>query len=174
MIAADETFPRTPPRPHYGLLEELYRLLEEHREYTYKTRIPFPGYSHEAILAVYQCCEIDIDRKGHLGEVHSVVTLPDGKHVVFGGDDGTIQLWNFKTGKIWKVIKTGHDPVETLELSHDDSRFAAYIFHPIIGDLKEGTLHHLNEIYANPLCMLDNETILAIRAEEILLLTLDE
>jgi len=94
--------------------------------------------------------------------------------VVSGGDDGTVQLWNFKTGKIRKVIKTGYNPVKTLALSPDGSRFAAYISHPIIGDLKEGTLLFLNEIYARPLFMLDNETILAISGRKILLLTLDE
>ena len=37
--------------------------------------------------------------EGHKGEVNTVAITPNGKHVVSGGDDGTIRLWELSSGR---------------------------------------------------------------------------
>ena len=45
---------------------------------------------------------------GHKHIVSAIAITPDGKHIVSGSGDGTIKIWDFKTGNELKTI-TGHN-----------------------------------------------------------------
>jgi WD40 repeat protein len=40
----------------------------------------------------------DDGRKGHVGDVNAVAVAANGRHVISGGDDGTVKLWDFASG----------------------------------------------------------------------------
>jgi WD40 repeat protein len=57
---------------------------------------------------------------GHTREVYSVAYSPDGKHIVSGGRDETIRIWNATTGAQEGLPFTGHtDPVYSVAYSPD-------------------------------------------------------
>lgn len=50
--------------------------------------------------------------------------LPEGKHLCAGYDDGTIKVWDIKTGDVWKTIsgRDGHkSTVVCMDCHHDNS-----------------------------------------------------
>jgi WD40 repeat protein len=56
---------------------------------------------------------------GHKGEVSSIAISPDGKHIVSGGKDKIVRVWNTTTKKVVKSL-TGHDgAVLTVAFSPD-------------------------------------------------------
>ena len=46
--------------------------------------------------------------EGHKNGVYSVAISPDGKHIVSGSYDKTIQLWSAKTGEMLQPPLEGH------------------------------------------------------------------
>jgi WD40 repeat protein len=40
----------------------------------------------------------DDGRNGHVGDVNAVAIAANGRHVISGGDDGTVKLWDFASG----------------------------------------------------------------------------
>jgi WD40 repeat protein len=47
--------------------------------------------------------------KGHTGSVHGLAWSKDGKHILSGSADGTLRLWDAKTGKSLKTITVGQN-----------------------------------------------------------------
>lgn len=45
---------------------------------------------------------------GHTDEVYSVACSPDGKHIVSGSKDQTVQLWDIETGEVITRPFKGH------------------------------------------------------------------
>lgn len=51
--------------------------------------------------------------KGHSSIVNSVAFSPDGKHIVSGGSDGIIKVWDFATGQLERSIKSTY-PIKAI------------------------------------------------------------
>ena len=51
--------------------------------------------------------------KGHTEPVTSVTFSPDGKQIVSGSNDKSVQVWDVSTGNVLKVLK-GHTKLVTL------------------------------------------------------------
>jgi WD40 repeat protein len=49
-----------------------------------------------------------IETQGHRGEVRSIAYSPDGEWMATGAEDGTIRVFDPKTGKFVKAL-VGHD-----------------------------------------------------------------
>ena len=54
--------------------------------------------------------EVEVELKGHTGEVTSVAFAWDGRQVVSGSHDNTVWIWNTVMGEVEAVLKghTGH------------------------------------------------------------------
>ncbi|HET6883752.1 MAG TPA: protein kinase, partial [Pirellulales bacterium] len=60
-------------------------------------------------------------RGGHAGLISGVVWLKDGKHVVTGGRDGKLRLWELFVEESLKTIEVGL-PINSMALAHDSQR----------------------------------------------------
>ncbi len=57
---------------------------------------------------------------GHVDNVNSVAWSPDGSQIASGSTDGTVRLWDAKTGKTVRVFgKVGHSSVDRVSWSAD-------------------------------------------------------
>jgi WD40 repeat protein len=55
---------------------------------------------------------------GHKGPVRAIELLPDGETIISGGDDGTVRIWNARTGTQSGTLSPGHKgPILALALS---------------------------------------------------------
>ena len=81
---------------------------------------------------------------GHFGGVFAVAFLPDGKHIVSGGGDETLKLWDIATGMLIRTIgeeKHGNGNVRAIALSPDGNRAVAVgDFGVALWDLASGDL----------------------------------
>jgi WD40 repeat protein len=56
---------------------------------------------------------------GHAGCVNAVAATPDGLQALSGSDDGTLKLWDLRSGREWRTV-TGHSgPVHAIALTGD-------------------------------------------------------
>jgi len=62
---------------------------------------------------------------GHTEPVDSMAFLPDGRHVASAGEDGTIRVFNVRTGELSTTLDCGL-PVSDLCLNPDGSQVAVY------------------------------------------------
>jgi WD40 repeat protein len=60
--------------------------------------------------------------EGHSDWVTSVAFSQDGKRVVSGSDDKTVQIWNVETGEQEKKMEGHSDYVRSVAFSHDGKR----------------------------------------------------
>ena len=57
------------------------------------------------------------------GPIHALAATPDGAHVLSGGDDGVLRLWDLRTGELQAAL-TGHDGSIFAIALADDGRTA--------------------------------------------------
>ncbi|KAG1855208.1 WD40-repeat-containing domain protein [Suillus subalutaceus] len=56
--------------------------------------------------------------RGHTGQVHGVVHLPDGRRIITGSSDGSLRLWDLKSGaQIGEEWQDGNNGVRFMALS---------------------------------------------------------
>src|SRR5262249_60551440 len=60
---------------------------------------------------------------GHPGKVHVVAFAPDGRHLLSGGEDKVVRLWDAETGKELRNY-TGHTAAVTCVAFSPDGRLA--------------------------------------------------
>jgi WD40 repeat protein len=61
--------------------------------------------------------------EGHTGWVRGAIHLPDGQRMVTGSRDGSLRVWNLKSGKqIGKDWRDGDIAVRTIALSPDGTK----------------------------------------------------
>jgi WD40 repeat protein len=96
---------------------------------------------------------LELDTKGHMALIRSIVFTPDGSELISASDDKTIRVWDVATGRIVRTIRGeigDGDPgkIYALALSRDERLLAAggrtgatRQGQPIrLYDLNEGTL----------------------------------
>ena len=62
---------------------------------------------------------------GHTSKANSVAYSPDGKTIVTGSDDGTLKIWNAKTGLLIKTLAGHTDYVTSVAYSPDGKTIAS-------------------------------------------------
>lgn len=60
--------------------------------------------------------------EGHIRQVNSVVFLSDGKQIVSGSSDNTIQLWDARSGYEMAKLKGHTDQVSSVDLLPDGTQ----------------------------------------------------
>src|SRR4029079_14900393 len=101
---------------------------------------------------------LELDTKGHMALIRSIVFTPDGSELISASDDKTIRVWDVATGRIVRTIRGeigDGDPgkIYALALSRDGRLLAAGGCTGATGqgqpirlyDLNEGTLIGLLE-----------------------------
>ena len=58
---------------------------------------------------------------GHTTPIRSAIISPDNTFIVTGSDDGTVKIWNAKTGECRRTINSHSDPIISITISHDSS-----------------------------------------------------
>ena len=61
--------------------------------------------------------------EGHTGMVHAVVYAPNNRHLLTGGSDRTVRLWDTVTGKEMLMIETGTGGAHAVAFTPDGKRF---------------------------------------------------
>jgi WD40 repeat protein len=70
---------------------------------------------------------------GHEGEVTSVACSGDGQHIVSGGEDRTVRIWNGASGKLLHCLRTPNGPVNGVAVTPDGKR--------VLAGVGEGFIH---------------------------------
>ena len=53
-------------------------------------------------------------------KVHSLAVSPDGKYIISGaGVDGSVKVWNSKTGELIQTLKGHKDTIWTINITPD-------------------------------------------------------
>ncbi|KIK38135.1 hypothetical protein CY34DRAFT_407589 [Suillus luteus UH-Slu-Lm8-n1] len=63
--------------------------------------------------------------EGHDEKVEAVAVLPDGRHMVSGSADRTLNLWDLMTGVVLKKMEGHYDEVKALAVSRDGRLIAS-------------------------------------------------
>ncbi|OLF14722.1 nSTAND1 domain-containing NTPase [Actinophytocola xanthii] len=89
-----------------------------------------PGEDTEAALRQAAIeSHVRASLSGHGGKITGVAFAPDGRHLVTGGADGALRIWEWRDGKVTgkdPVVLRGHDgEVWTPVFSRDGKRLAA-------------------------------------------------
>lgn len=58
-----------------------------------------------------------LKQQGHFYDVNALAYSPDGQHIVTGGDDGKVKLWNTTTGFCFVTFGEHTSPVKSVEFS---------------------------------------------------------
>jgi eukaryotic-like serine/threonine-protein kinase len=70
-------------------------------------------------------CQLDLNTlNGHLGRVQAVAFSPDSSQVATGSHDGTIRIWDARTGRELRLLEGHGDAVSSVAFSHDGERIA--------------------------------------------------
>ncbi len=82
---------------------------------------PLPPTQHVSAVSPL---EILSTFRGHQGEVYAVAWSSNGEHLASGGRDGTVQIWNFATGKRVVTYRGYSDPISALAWSPEGKYLA--------------------------------------------------
>lgn len=114
------------------------------------------GSADGRIAIVSRDGERGADLVGHVGWVWALATLPDG-HLVSGGDDGTVRLWDAARGECVAAAAAGRGPVHALAVLSSGAVAAGFadghvVVYEVRGalDLAPVRVHraHDGEVYA--------------------------
>ena len=60
---------------------------------------------------------LEMTLTGHVGVVNAVALTADGRRAVSGGDDGTLRVWNLKTGEVERTLTSHADRVRAVAVT---------------------------------------------------------
>ena len=63
--------------------------------------------------------------QGHFAAITSIVDLKDGKHLVTGGFDSKINIYNYKKGSLWLTCSSNKSKITCMVLSADKLRLVS-------------------------------------------------
>ncbi|HYV34765.1 MAG TPA: WD40 repeat domain-containing protein [Gemmataceae bacterium] len=77
------------------------------------------------VVVSFAAGQLPGELKGHNGFVHHVAISPDGKLMATASLDGTVKLWDAKTGKELKTLKGHAGQVYCVAFNHDGTLLAS-------------------------------------------------
>jgi WD40 repeat protein len=86
---------------------------------------------------------------GHGGEVFALAFTPDGTHVLSGGWDGRLSLWDVETGEAVAGLSTGAKPVSACAVSPDGKQWLSGTLEGVLGFWDAGDHHSLRKQVAH-------------------------
>jgi WD40 repeat protein len=76
-------------------------------------------------MPAFHLLPVDSTAETHKGEVSSCCYSPDGRHVLSGGWDGYLRLWDSSTGAVASTLRVGPKPVSACALTPDGTQWLA-------------------------------------------------
>jgi len=101
-------------------LEEAHRMLGEQGEQTFVANLLLWCAHHESPPPL-------LELNGHFGPVRGVASLPGTHQLLTGGRDGTLRLWDYRDGRLLRVIENV-GPLNRLTLSSDGVMLAPVVW----------------------------------------------
>ncbi len=88
--------------------------------------------SHDSSMKVWdwQMSEGELTFRGHTaggnrGGVRGLVFSNDGQWLVSGGDDGTVKVWDPRSGKEWQTLRGHQHPITSVAINRDGTRIVS-------------------------------------------------
>lgn len=78
--------------------------------------------------------EIGLPLRAHgSSKVHALAYSPDGRHIISGSEDGTLQLWNAQSGaEVWSIPRAHDKAVQSVAYSPDGRHIVSGTYDPTL------------------------------------------